>query len=64
MSILLRLKKCLVLPERLASLLGAELDNLGEVADSDQLIGLEEAVVGEAYPGFLLALGELIDIIL
>ena len=43
-----------MLLERLASLLAAEPDDLGEVADSNQIIGLGEAVVGEAYPGFLI----------
>src|SRR4030065_158653 len=59
MSILLRLKKYLVLPERLASFLAAEPDDLGEVADSDQVIRLGEAVVGEAYPGLLVSCAEL-----
>src|SRR4030042_1854820 len=54
MSILLRLKKYLALPERLARFLAAEPDDLGEVADSNQVVRLGEAVVGEAYPRFLI----------
>ena len=36
------------------SFAAAEPDDLGEVADSDQVVGLGEAVVGEAYPRFLI----------
>src|SRR4030042_4772764 len=60
MSILLRLKKYLVLPERLARFLAAEPDDLGEVADSNQVVRLGEAVVGEAYPRFLIGCTEFI----
>src|SRR4030042_6630081 len=60
MSILLRLKKYLLLPERLARFLAAEPDDLGEVADSNQVVRLGEAVVGEAYPRFLIGCTEFI----
>ena len=36
------------------SFAAAEPDDLGEVADSDQVVGLGEAVIGEAYPGLLI----------
>ena len=42
------------LAERLVSFAAAKFDNLGKVADSDQIIGLGEAVIGEAYPWFLI----------
>ena len=47
-------RKKLLLAERPDGFLAAEPDDLGEVADSDQVVGLGEAVVGEAYPGFLI----------